>query len=764
MGKRLIHACMLLFMTVSILSAGIASVIKIKGDVKLLPAGSFDLLTVEIGTQLENGDVVQTASDGFAVIMFNDDKTLLKIREDVQITLNDEASSRTVKMDKGESLFEVNPGSLKDFKVQTPVSVASVKGTKFWVACRENEDRIFTTEGTVEVFNTLSGQTGTVTRGQVCINRVSGDMQVRNYSASELPDDSVFDTMMEEPAEEAIPEEEPEQQPETEDRSETTITPTQPITAPEQQPTPELPAETDEEISEPTVEEPEEKEGDKNYGIGLGVGSVTINGKLYNQIAARPTLQLGKLGVGLDVALYIDSDGNILEDNWNSLDDILDKIYYLSWGFLSDPFYVRLGGLEQVTMANGIAVSGYTNMLEYPEVKRLGTYLHFQTGKIGFNGFIADWNELGGETMTPGLLGGRVSYNTKLILPVSVGLSIVSDVNPYNSFDRDRDDDGYSDLMDMFPDDGETYRDTDGDGLADNRDVDPAGTGGWYYDTDLNLSPVEINALDKYFRALGYINGPDSTSELMSMPTISDLMDNHPTVYSVGGDVTVPILSKSFLSLSVYSEAAILGYTGGTVDKMTFGASPLGVAANIIKIIDARVEYRWAQENFRYNFFDRNYDINRVYVQRDSLGNVVPKTKFDRILKDSIPSVQGIYGSAGVKLFNVAYAQASYMHMVSKEKDEVRSFNAQAGVQKGLVPKLSELSAYYIRNNDPNPFLFKDPSENTIWGYRIGAEVSPGVSIIWNFMTTYRDKNGDGTIQPKEESLKITTIETGITL
>jgi len=761
MRRRLLYGLILLFITVSILPAGVASVIKTKGEVKRLPAGSFDLLSVEVGTQLENGDVIQTASDGFAVIMFNDDKTLLKLRENVQITMNDDPSTRTVNMDKGESLFEVTPGALKEFKVQTPVSVASVKGTKFWIACQDNEDRIFTTEGMVEVFNTLSGQTGIVTQGQVCINTATGDMRIRYYSASELPDESVFDSMMEEPVEEEVPQEEPEEKTAPSDRSETIITPAEPITAPQIEETAEIPTETREEAE--AEEQAEGGEG-KNYGVGLGVGSVTINGKLYNQIAARPTLQMGKFGVGLDLVLYIDSEGNILKDNWNSLDDVLDKIYFLSWGFMEDPFYVRLGGLDQVTMANGLVVSGYTNMLEYPDVKRLGTYLKFQTGKIGFNGFIADWNELGGETLTPGLLGGRVSYNTKLILPVSLGLSIVSDVNPYNAFDRDRDDDGYSDLMDMFPDDGETFRDTDGDGLADNRDVDPAGTGGWYYDPSLNLTPSEINALDKYFTSLGYTNGPDSTSTLMDIPTISALMDDHPTIYSVGADVTVPVLSMSSLNLNVYSEAAILGYTGGTVDKMAFGAAPLGVAANIIKIIDARVEYRWAQENFRYNFFDRNYDINRVYVQKDSLGRMVPKTKFDRILNDSIPSAQGIYGAAGVKLFNVAYAQASYMHMVSKDKDEVRSFNAQAGVQKGLVPKLSELSAYYIRNNDPNPFKFKDPSENTIWGYRVGAEVSPGVSIIWNFMTTYRDKNGDGNIQPKEESLKITTIETGITL
>jgi len=758
MGKKLMYLIMLLLITFSYMFGGIASVIKVKGDVKLLPAGSFEMFSMEIGSQLENGDVIQTAQDGFAIIMYNDDKTLLKLRENVQITMNDAPASRTLKVDKGQTLFEVSTQKIKDFKVQTPVSVASVKGTKFWVDCQGNTDRIYTTDGVVDVFNTLSGETGTLTAGQMCVSTVSGDMQVRNYSPSELPSENAFNEMLQEPIDESLPEEEPEPQPQLQPQQQpqpsSVETSAQPVTVPE--------AEEAVETPEVPEEEPKDK-GDKPYGMGLGVGSVTIDGKLYNQIAARPTFKMGKLGVGLDIVIYVDGEGGILEDNWNSLDDILDKIYFISWGALSDPFYVRVGGLDQITMANGLIVSGYTNMLEYPDMKRLGTHLKVQRNKIGFTGFIADWNELGGEKMTPGLIGGRLSYNTKIILPISFGLSVISDVNPYNAFDRDRDGDGYSDLMDMFPDDPGAYRDTDGDGIPDNRDVDPAGSGGWYYDTSLGFSPAVLNELDKYFQNLGYTGGPDSTSILMGMPTISQMMNDHPTVYSVGADVTVPILSMSFLSLNVYSEAALLGYTGGKVDKTTFGASPLGVSANIIKIIDAKVEYRWAQEYFRFNFFDRNYDFNRVYVERDSLGNVVARTKFDKILDENIPSAQGIYGAAGVSLFNVAFIQSSYMHMISKDKNEVRSFSAQAGIQKGLVPKISDASAYYIRNNDKNPFQFKKPSENTIWGYKLGLEVSPGVSLIWNFMTTYRDKDGDGIIDPKNESLKITTIETGFT-
>ena len=46
-------------------------------------------------------------------------------------------------------------------------------------------------------------------------------------------------------------------------------------------------------------------------------GAVTIDGKIWNQIALRPTLPFGKLSVAFDMVLYIDQDGNIHDDDWD---------------------------------------------------------------------------------------------------------------------------------------------------------------------------------------------------------------------------------------------------------------------------------------------------------------------------------------------------------------------------------------------------------------------------------------------------------------
>ena len=49
----------------------------------------------------------------------------------------------------------------------------------------------------------------------------------------------------------------------------------------------------------------------KNQGA---IGSVTIDGKVWNQIAMRPIIPIGKWGVALDLVFYFDEEGNIHSD------------------------------------------------------------------------------------------------------------------------------------------------------------------------------------------------------------------------------------------------------------------------------------------------------------------------------------------------------------------------------------------------------------------------------------------------------------------
>ncbi|MBU0713329.1 hypothetical protein KJ762_13495, partial [bacterium] len=118
------------------------------------------------------------------------------------------------------------------------------------------------------------------------------------------------------------------------------------------------------------------------------------------------------------------------------------------------------------------------------------------------------------------------------------------------------------------------------------------------------------------------------------------------------------------------------------------------------------------------------------------------------------------FGAFDVNILNYIILGSYYQHMFSSGA-EIKSFMATASIPKGKIPKLANATAFYQRNNDKNPFLFKEPSENTILGYKVGFELGGGAVIYYVFQKTYRDYDGNGTIDPKTESVSITTIETG---
>ena len=87
-------------------------------------------------------------------------------------------------------------------------------------------------------------------------------------------------------------------------------------------------------------------------------------------------------------------------------------------------------------------------------------------------------------------------------------------------------------------------------------------------------------------------------------------------------------------------------------------------------------------------------------------------------------------------------------------------FNKHYGKEEGTKKfielfKNNQITAFYQRNNDKDPFDFKNPSENTILGYRVGYEMSKGVSLIWEYSEFYRD-NGSGELEP----IRQTKVET----
>ena len=248
-------------------------------------------------------------------------------------------------------------------------------------------------------------------------------------------------------------------------------------------------------------------------------------------------------------------------------------------------------------------------------------------------------------------------------------------------------------------------------------------------------------------------------SDLTLKPTPFSLKDNKATAQGFAFDLGYPILRGKSLSLEAYMEFNKLIFPAVAGDayysRKAMGGTGItvpGVRASLFSFLNVSFEYRIKQGFFAPQFFDGSYDLSRVVAEFSEDGTII-RTKDQVVLVDS-SNTSGMYGSASADLFNLVSFSASYASMKGEGDVEFNSFNAMFDINAENIPKLSVAQAYYLRNNDKNPFDFSNPSINTIFGYKVGYEVNAGVSLIWDFRQFYRD-TGNGL-----EPIKQTTIET----
>ncbi|MFH1850810.1 MAG: FecR family protein [Candidatus Neomarinimicrobiota bacterium] len=729
--KKLAGIFILLSLVVNFVAAeSIARVMKAQGAVMLKRLGGVEFSESAVpGAAIENGDALQVGADGFAVVVFIDDRSVIKVKENTEFEFLDSDNTRTLKIENGTLLNKIaEQGRTKSFRIETPTSVASVKGTEFTAIVNTlfGVDQFLGSSGLVEVLNVISQQIVSISAGQKAISNAAGAIIQAPAMPNEYPEDPE-ETVEPEAVEEEVIEEEPAVETET-------VTPT------EVEP---LPGEVEMTPEEAAPEA--EPKADKPYGLGLGIGSVTIDGIMYNQFALRPEFSFGKLGIGLDVVLYIDNEGNFRKDDWdikNNPGMLLDKILYLSWAKKGDPFWARVGSLPSVTLGYGGLLNGYSNMMEYPSVRQTGVNAGMRfMKKIDTEIFLSNIKDFmrGGTIM-----GLRGSYKLAEKLPLTFGANLVVDMNQFSGL-KDLDGDDIPDVFDDFDDNKKLWNDTDGDGLPDPH----PGLDTSQWDIDANNN----NTLDIWA-------GGTDDPRLKAQPL--NTAETKASIIGIAFDVGYPVFANKIVAVDVYSEFNQLIVPEVTGDQYTrdsktgTGITVPGIRASLFKMVQLNLEYRIKMGYFVPRFFDQSYDISRVITQTDANDSTIVLTKDKLVLNDDA-TLSGYFGAFNWDIFGFANLGASYANMKS-DTVKVRSFAAVLGLNTDWIPKLSEASAYYMRNNDANPFDFKNPTVNTIIGYRLGYEVSPGVSLVWNFSQFYRDA-GEG-LKPVRQ----TTIETAFDL
>ena len=682
--------------------------------------GQWAELTMQ--TELQEKDVIRTLEEARCEIELPDG-SVTKILQNSILELRNfpKAADNRINLfaGLGKFYFKIKKVFARKFTVSSPVSVAAIRGTEFLIINEGEETRLLVKSGRVDFSDINMRSTVSVAAGQKSVLK-SGALPTTPQALSENEKKALDKIAADEPA----PPKPREEIKGPKGKIEGSAT-GKPLPAP-----PAKKAATQDKKDE--TPKPASKSGGPGFHMGASIGAVTIGDKIYNQIGIRPEFSVGKLGVALDLSLYIDNEGNIRKDNWDSARDIIEKIYYVRWGHRGDPFYAKLGAIDNYRLGFGLLMNHYSNAIQYPEIIRTGMELGFQSDKYGVDVMLNNFSEL---TNGGGLMAGRFSY--KVLGDLEIGASIVFDRNQYKGLE-DRDGDDVPDYVDDFPDDKHLTVDTDGDGIADELDWDRDNN--WFRDNP-NVVPdslieetLDPSILKKPFR-VSKARGKEQ--------------------YAVAVDASYPILTYDYLKLVTYAQMAKFGYDGG------WGITAPGFMAKFA-FINAYAEYRIFGKNFLPEYFNTTYELERATfreITTDSTSSIQPVSK-RQSLDDINEALKGYVIGADFNLGDFVIFGAEYQNM-SKSNLKIRTFRSSLDLNTSYIPKINRAGAYYYQNNATADRLFKK-TEGAVLGYRVEYEISGGASLLLDFRQTYRDLDGNGRISGSKEIMKTTNIQTVI--
>jgi len=303
---------------------------------------------------------------------------------------------------------------------------------------------------------------------------------------------------------------------------------------------------------------------EKSNSLGAYFGYTNIGGESVIGFRLQPDLQIGKLGVGLDIPVqYSITNKKFRTEEFKDGVGLLRMIRFLSWGVKKqDDYYIKVGDLTGSFLGYGMLINNYSNSISIDK-RKIGVDLDFCFGKMwGIEVLYSDVN-----VKSLNLIGIR-----PYIRPLGLtGIPIIKtfDIGVQYVTDRDR-------TGSMLAGDASSNH---------NMFIGSAGVNAEAVDmgvTLLNMPMIRIQAFTSAARL------EKSTSRFF--------LDSLQRMSSSSG-------ATSEFRDDVNNYKAGYGVSAGLDLKFKF----LG---NILRL-DARAERLWYTNNFIPHFFDVSYEMNK---------------------------------------------------------------------------------------------------------------------------------------------------------
>ena len=172
----------------------IAVTMKVSGTVDIEQSGSSGLSALKPGTILSDGDRIMTGKNGFAALIYIDDKSMVKIMGNTEVIIKGRLSAgsiaKQVNIDHGTLRAQIQKQRKGDFVIQSSTSVASVKGTDFWmISDPVTGDILIGLEGLVNLTNLISGESSNVGAGTTGTSTPDGSVETSETNPDNIPVD-----------------------------------------------------------------------------------------------------------------------------------------------------------------------------------------------------------------------------------------------------------------------------------------------------------------------------------------------------------------------------------------------------------------------------------------------------------------------------------------------------------------------------------------------------------------------------------------------
>ena len=187
-----IYVIILIFLSSFFASETIGVVMKHKGDVDYIPYDkNKQNKKINISESLFNQDLIKTGKDGFTKFVYLDDGSAIKIHKDSEVYIQGNIDKRKIikqiNISTGKLKLDIENQQLAEFKIVTPTSVASIKGTRFWVDVNGKKGDVFHgLSGIVEITNNITGNKIELTENTTATSLPDGTLEIKKTINREL--------------------------------------------------------------------------------------------------------------------------------------------------------------------------------------------------------------------------------------------------------------------------------------------------------------------------------------------------------------------------------------------------------------------------------------------------------------------------------------------------------------------------------------------------------------------------------------------------